>query len=235
VNLEDAAKLVGGTTKDGHIIVRGVTLAFVPGGTVTLGWDGAKTALDAARRAAWTAEADTDETFEQLLRTYLGPRRTVTVAPFLIETTTQPAMDHVLDEDDDDMEAHVRSALASDGWRLPTNDEWEAAARAGSDTLFGWGDEWPDGAPWGNETKWNRHREPNALGLRFGDNPYQPEIVDEVEWLRHGDGGSALCGGRPAPEAWYTFAHAFQYPRTLWEDVVVETYEEARIRRALSL
>lgn len=106
---------VGGTTTPGgHIIVRGVTLALVPGGTVTLGWDGARTTLDDIRRAGWTRDADTGETFEELLRTYLGPRRTVTMAPFLIETSTQPVMDFVLD-DDDDIEDHVRSVIASDG------------------------------------------------------------------------------------------------------------------------
>lgn len=234
MNLENAAKKVGGTIKDGHIVVRGATFALVPGGTVTLGWDGAKTALDAERRAAWAEGEEFGQSFEELLRTYLGPHRTVTIAPFLIETTTLPAMSYVLAEDDD-IEAHVRSVIASDGWRLPTNDEWEVAARAGNAALFAWGDEWPDGVPYGNETNWKRHRELNPLGIAYGDNPYRPEIVDETDYLRHGDGGSAVCGGRPYPEAWYTFAHAFQYPRSLWEDVVIETYEEARVRRALTL
>ena len=232
-----AAARVGGIVSSlgSHIVVRGVTLALVPGGEVTLGWDGSELSLDADRRASWIAEAEVEEdSFEAFLRMYLGPRRTVTLAPFLVETTASPTEEFVRDKDAD-VETHVRSVIASDGFRLLTNDEWEAAARAGTSTVFAWGDEWPDGAPYFTDTTWTRHREPNALGLVLGDDPYAPEIVDELEWLRHGDGGTAVCGGRPSPEAWYSFALAFQYPRALWEDVVTETYETTRVRRALSL
>ena len=235
MKLTEAATRVGGTvTKDGHIVVRDVTFALVPGGDVTLGWDGARTTLDDERRAAWGTNAAPDETFEGMLRAYLGPRRILTTAPFLIETTTQPVSDYMR-VNGDDLEAHVRSVISSDGWRLPTNDEWEVAARAGNDALFAWGDEWPDGAPTHTATRWTKHQAPNPLGIIYGDDPYKSEIVDEIEWLRHGDGGTAICGARPDPEAWYSFAHPFQCPRFLWENVVVETYEDARARRALTL
>lgn len=234
MDLEEAAGRVGGIVRGPHVVVRGVTLSFVPGGTFTLGWDGARTGLDRERREAWEASDACGQSFHTMLRTYLGPRRTANLEPFLLETTTQPASAYLADPDLD-VEARLRALLARDGWRLATNDEWEAAARAGNAALFPWGDEWPDGSPYGNPTHWKTHRDPNPYGLVYGSDPYQPELVHEPEWLRHGDGGVAVCGGRPAPEAWYSFAHAFQYPRTFWEDIVAETYETARVRRALSL
>jgi hypothetical protein len=79
------------------------------------------------------------------------------------------------------------------------------------------------------------HREPNALGLRLLSDPYDVELVDERDAVRGGDGGTAVCGGRPPPEAWYSFALAFRYPRSLWEDVVPELHERAHVRRALLL
>jgi len=237
-----AAKRVGGNVTNGShgplVSVRGATLALVPGGTVQLGWDGGTVALDDVRRARWSAASDMGGSFEDFLRSYLGEQRSVRLAPFLIETTAARVDQYLREagtDDPDDVEAHLRSVVVSDGFRVVSSDEWEAAARAGATGLFAWGDEWPDGEPWQNGTMWTRHREPNPLGITYGDNPYQPEIVDETEWLRHGDGGAALCGGRPSPEAWYTFALAFRHPRALWEDVVEETYEEARVRRALSL
>lgn len=234
MDLEVAAARVGGIVQGRQVLVRGVTLALVPGGTFTLGWDGTLAGLDRERREAWERSDELGQSFDGMLRMYLGPRRTANLAPFLIETTSQPASSFIVDAGED-VELHMRSVLLSDGWRLATNDEWEAAARAGNPAMFSWGDEWPDGSPYGTETHWKKHRDPNPHGIVYGIDPYQPELVHETAWLRHGDGGVAVCGGRPSPEAWYSFAHAFQYPRTLWEDLVAETYESARVRRVLSL
>lgn len=239
----EAAARVGGAVGRGPqgpvVEVRGATFVLVPGGKVTLGWDGKKIALDAGRRERWADEDDVGyASFEAFLRGYLGRPRTVKLAPFLAETTAGRAKAYAPRgnvDACDDVAAEVRAAIAQQGFRLLTNDEWEAAARAGATTLFAWGDAWPDGEPGARSTKFRRHREPNALGLAFGDNPYQPEFVAEPNVVRHGDGGSALCGGQPNPEAWYSFALAFQYPRKLWEDAVTEMYAEGRVRRALSL
>ena len=113
--------------------------------------------------------------------------------------------------------------------------------RAGVSTLFAWGNTWPEGAgpesadPYRGSTTFGAHTTPNALGIVPRTNPYEAEIVAELNWLRAGDGGSAVCGGRPAPEAWYSFALAFQLPRELWADVVSESFEQAFVRRVLSL
>lgn len=131
--------------------------------------------------------------------------------------------------------------IQKSGFRLPTNDEWEVAMRAGVSTLFAWGNTWPDGAgpesadPYRGSTTFSPHKKPNALGIVPLTNPYETEFVAERNWLRAGDGGSAVCGNRPAPEAWYSFALAFQWPRDLWADVVPETFEQGFVRRALSL
>jgi hypothetical protein len=84
-------------------------------------------------------------------------------------------------------------------------------------------------------TTFVRHQEPNALGIRLLSDPYKVELVEERDAVRGGDGGTAVCGGRPHPEVWYSFALAFRYPRSLWEDVVSEMHEGAYVRRALRL
>ena len=161
--------------------------------------------------------------------------------PFLIETVAVSISDLGVDPYDDDPEKALRDAIEKSGFGLPTNDEWEAAMRAGVSTLFAWGNSWPDGAgplsadPYRGSRTFNAHSKPNALGIVPRTNPYETEVVAEHNWLRGGDGGGAVCGGRPIPEAWYSFALAFQLPRELWGDLVSETFEQAFVRRALSL
>src|SRR5262249_20137031 len=99
--MEDAAARVGGTCNGGAIEVRGVRLALVPGGSVVLGWDGATTALDFERRAQWEADPDTDGSFEEFLRYYLGPARTVAISPFLIESVAVSIRDLGIDPNGD--------------------------------------------------------------------------------------------------------------------------------------
>jgi hypothetical protein len=129
----------------------------------------------------------------------------------------------------------VRDAVRTRGFLLLNHDGRENAARAGATTLFPWGDDWPPGEPYGSLTTFVRHKEPNALGLRLLSDPYDVELVEESDAVCGGDGGTAVCGGRPHPEAWYSFALAFRYPRSLWEEVVSEMYERAYVRRALCL
>jgi hypothetical protein len=212
---------------------RGREMVLVPGGATQLGWDGAPVRLDAEARAAWDAQAAKRGSFETFLRPFLGPRRTVTLAPFLIELSPTAVAELFDPYAVGDPEIELRARIAGEGLRLPTSDEWEHAARAGASSVFRWGDEWPDGVPYGRGTSFRAHTERNRLGLRFPSSPYEVEVVAERDHVRAGDGGCAICGAAPAPEAWYSFALAFRWPRALWEDDVVELFESARVRRAL--
>jgi hypothetical protein len=236
--LRAAAARVGGFVSRGldgtpYVNVRGCGMQLVPGGRVELGWDGGRVQLSSRERELWCEQADFSGSFEDFLGMFLGPRRTVSLAPMLVERTPFPIADLGIDPGVARVEDLVRDAVGDGGFLLLTHDAWENAARAGTTTLFPWGEQWPPGEP--GRTKFALHKEPNALGLRLISDPYQVELVEERDAVRGGDGGTAVCGGRPHPEAWYSFALAFRYPRSHWEDVVSELYEVASVRRGLRL
>jgi hypothetical protein len=237
--LRAAAARVGGEVSKGldqpYVHVRGCAMHLVPGGRVELGWDGAPAKLTAAERARWSEHSDHAGSFEDFLAQFLGPRRIATLGPMLVERAPLPITDLGIDPYAKNVEDLVRDVVRASGFRLLTHDAWENAARAGTTTLFPWGDDWPPGEPYGSLTTFVGHKEPNAIGLRFLWDPYDVELVEERDAVRGGDGGTAVCGGRPHPEAWYSFALAFRYPRSLWEDVVPEMHERAHFRRALLL
>jgi hypothetical protein len=230
---------VGGEVSKGldepYVNVRGCAMHLVPGGRVELGWDGAPAKLTPAERAQWSDHSDYDGSFEEFLAMFLGPQRIATLGPMLVERTPVLITDLGIDPYVENVENVVRDVVRASGFRLLTDDAWENAARAGTTTLFPWGDDWPSGEPYGALTTFTGHKEPNALGLRLLLDPYDVELVEERDAVRGGDGGTAICGGRPQPEAWYSFALAFRYPRAHWEDVVAEMCERAHVRRALLL
>ena len=160
--------------------------------------------------------------------------RTVKLPGFAVATTTVSAEDLLahLDEDDDrhlicldDLCAALDQSLATHGLRLASEDELEAACGG---TIFPWGDELPDGVPWGDQSTFKRHKLPNALGLQLNDNPYQVETVAGA--FKLGDGGEAVCGGYTWPVAWLSFCPSYRLAGEWVEDLLSEFLEEARVR-----
>ncbi len=131
--------------------------------------------------------------------------------------------------------AAVAHALAEEGFRLPTADEWEYLCSGGADTLFRWGDHAPsdryptDMSP--EEAAWRKewalsggtlerpaagfawgfdlHRRPNALGLQIAFDPYKNELVAEADMTRGGDGGASACGGVGFFLGWLPLSSAY--------------------------
>jgi hypothetical protein len=156
----------------------------------------------------------------------------------------------------------VEAALAAQGMRLPTCDEWEWACGAGAATLFRWGNDTPadfypgetsaedrqQNAAWalsgGRLTfshhplaVWDIHERANLLGLRIAMNPYQVDLVADGPRTLGGDGGCNICGGVGFFLGWLPLATAFRDPGGgFWsapETNVADSY--CRVRRVISI
>ena len=215
----------------------GAEFALVPGGDVTVGYDPTRTlALDAAGQSSWDASVSEFgmPSLPDYLSEVLQPMRRVTVAPMLVEIAAR-AIGAAIGEpnDDDDASAHERvvSALAADGLRLLTADEWEHACSGGTRTLWRWGDTCPvDCEPYG-QVPFEELRHANAFGLEIAQNPYDWEYIDDPDEMRGGDGGEALCGGYGAVVAWLALASSYRWPM-FDEDSYLD---EGFVRRAISV
>lgn len=200
--------------------------ATIPGGLYELGWrytdllpESAVAELEGSGGLAWwlgrfSAARKLELPAFEIATTSI-PFRDVAGDPYELEgTDTLEALCALLDE-----------KLAARGWRLPTEDELEAAAGG---SLFAWGSEVPDGIPYGKETSFVRHVEPNGRGLFLNSDPYRVEITRHA--MKLGDGGTAICGGDPWPLAWLTLAPSFRLVDADIEECFPETLEGARIR-----
>lgn len=168
----------------------GAEFALVPGGPTTLGYDTARPLVfDTEATSSW--DTSMSEFGMPSLPTYLSevlqPARQVTIAPSLIEITARSIGDAIGEpDDDDDSSAHERvvAALAADGLRLLTADEWEHACSGGTRTLWRWGDACPgDCEPFG-QIPFAELRRPNAFGLVIAQNPYDWEYIDDPDEMR---------------------------------------------------
>jgi hypothetical protein len=192
----------------------GLRFALVPGGTVSLGFDPDRFTPSARLRdgfAAAKAEFGLPGTVGEYIAGTTSPAREVTVPALLIATKAQESGWLILDDEDDDPDddghAWVTAGMARRGLRLPTPDEWEHACGAGATTLFRWGDDYPDGEPYGDVPLL---KEPNRFGLVIADDPYNAEFTAERDVFCGGDGGTALCGGNGAFLSWLSVATAYR-------------------------
>ena len=111
----------------------------------------------------------------------------------------------------------LHHAVQAEGFRLPTEDEWEYLCGGGSRTLFPWGD--------GLDSDLRlKHideagdagfslAQANPFGLVIADDPYRQEVVqDGVHFLKGGDGGCNLCGGGSALFGYLPTATFYRMP-----------------------
>lgn len=198
----------------------GIRYALVPGGTVQLGHDADRfvpSVRQLADFAKATAEYDLTGPLNRFVAEATSPPRQVFLPARLVavrseETDALLASDDEADLDDRGEEydhAWLIAGLDRRGLRPPTPDEWEYACGAGASSLFRWGDEYPEGEPYGEVPL---IQEPNLFGLVIGDDPYRAEFTTDPAVLCGGDGGSALCGGYGSFLSWLALATAYRDP-----------------------
>ena len=256
--------------------------AFIPGGTVELGFDANCWLPNPDEKESWRDTAEEygiQATTQEHLASVTKSRRRTTIQPLLVETMArevgwQPIAENdprvretfevvsagrsrsfTISHGDDQVRAYIADnasivteqiiedlthstlskALAENGFRCPSMDEWEYLCSAGALTLFRWGDHAPcdryptdlsiEEAKWrrlwvasggqlpypeaGFVSDWTYHTRPNAFGLILAHNPYKQELVHEENMTRGGDGGCAICGGAGFFAGWLPLASAF--------------------------
>ncbi|MGW6869822.1 hypothetical protein ACWGHM_03410 [Streptomyces sp. NPDC054904] len=201
----DSVEHLGGTLHRVRIERGGRTFALIPGGRVRLGFDPDSWRPTAAQLADYAGSVSAGFGFGPDLSAHLGhelsPVRTVALDTVLMA---------VEDEDVSEVPDDIPAALAADGLRMPSADEWEHACGAGAGTLFRWGDECPlDEPSYGNGTL--RH-EPNAFGLHIAYDSYGGELSSDRGAFHGGDGGAAACGGYGSLLEWLPLATACRNP-----------------------
>jgi hypothetical protein len=213
----------------------GTVFALVPGGRAELGFDGDlgqqvsafdPDAVDRARRMA-SGPLDMGE-FQQEVMT---PRRVVEIAPFLAEcdpkTTGAAYFPDEWDEVDGELGAvarrSIQGALARQGLRLATSDEWEYMYAAGATTFFPWGD-----SPREHYLRQDPWTQPFGLVFRGETEAIAGPL------FRGGDGGiMALSLGSGLAEI--TAATSWVLGPEVFFDAEYEFLQEALVRTVLTI
>ena len=194
----------------------------IPSCTVTLGWR----FDEVLPREAISA---LDSHFEGYAygANLFSPRRTIHLDPFRISSKPLPWMDLVSDTQFieeagtlDEICKRMNEQLKVEGLRLPTEDELEAAAGG---SLFSWGNQIPEGIPYGDRTRFTGHTLPARSGILLNADTYATELVDG--YFKFGDGGVTVCGGEPWPMAWLSLAVAFRVPNDMYSECLAEYLE----------
>jgi hypothetical protein len=205
--------------------------ALIPGHEAILGYDPKQPPqLTPAMAADWAESQDENDslpTFAKFLAKYTTKLRQVSIAPMLAEVNPQEGYGI---EDG----AKKRRQFLSDGFRLPSTDEWEYLCGAGSRTLWRWGNECPTaGYPcdYKGRSRFKPHRQPNAFGLVFPNDEYDTEGVagsGKGQIVpRSGDGGVMTCGGDGFVLGWLMLATCINNRRFLQDnhyDVIRRAY-----------
>lgn len=200
----------------------------ISGGTLELGWCHSLAEEAITSMAGFVA-------WEEFAAQRLSKRRVVNLPSFEISETCLK-LENLMDLDEQQFTAvetfndycdAVDRVLKQFGTRLPTEDELEAAMDC---RLFPWGEEFPTGSPYGNETTFKGHLRPSITGLIYNGDTYKTELTRSA--LKLGDGGEAVCGGYPWPMAWLTLSPAYRIDSTeLLDDVLHEFMQDAEIRQ----
>lgn len=211
----------GRVLETGVFVYGGREFVFVPGDVAQLGWEGGDKKLDPRLRAELLEglEEYEIEDVEAFLENVTSPARKVAVGPLLVEADKHEAGGEkegiqAFRFAEEEFEDWMRK-WATDGFRLPTENEWEYLHRCGGTTFFPWGDvfdytmklqyfeESAESFAKPGESSEERARRPydlkrrNGFGLFFPGDPYTYELTLDGSKLRGkgGDGGSLICGG----------------------------------------
>lgn len=130
------------------------------------------------------------------LRECLSPQRKADIGSMLVETDS-----HYISKDQ--TYADFESQLSQTPFCLATEDEWEYLVNGGTRTLFRWGDflteqELHEIFQVGCANAKSEQAylvKPNMFGLRICYNSYRYELIDDLNFVKGGDGGCSLCGG----------------------------------------
>lgn len=184
----------------------GREFALIPGGRVTVGFDLESWQPSPQQTAEYAESLEEGFGYGLDLRSYLAqvlsPHRSVVLATVLMV---------VEDEDLTESPADTPAALAAQGLRMPSPDEWEHACGAGVNTLFRWGNDCPlDRMPF--DCKAGPHKRLNAFGLRIAYDTYRAELSADTTVVHGGDGGEAECGGYGFLLGWLPLATANRNP-----------------------
>jgi len=93
----------------------------------------------------------------------------------------------------------LMATIREQGFSLPTEDQWEYLCGGGSRTLFPFGNRFDEHKRYAYMTEDGQNvlENPNMFGLTIAYDPYKYETVDADCLVKGGDGGEALCGGKP--------------------------------------